>query len=77
MLKGSKILNQSITINNIGSASSTVNLSDVEDLQKLKKISDVVKFGMGNDVPLTWSVISPDELVKVNGLIAQILEDED
>lgn len=68
---------QSITINNIGSASSTVNLSYVEDLQKLKKISDVVKFGMGNDVPLTWSVISPDELVKVNGLIAPILEDED
>lgn len=68
---------QSISINSIGSASSTVNLSYVDELQKLKKISDVVKFGMGNDVPLTWSVISPDELVKVNGLIAPILEDED
>lgn len=68
---------QSIGIVNVGSASSTVNLHYVDELQKLNKISDYVTFQMGNDVPLTWSVVSVDECVKVNGLIAPILEDSD
>ena len=66
---------QIININNVGVASSTVNLTYILDLQKLKKISDTVKFGIGNDIPLTWNVTSPDEYVKVSGLIAPILEE--
>ena len=68
---------QNIGINSIGSASTTVALKYIDELQKLKKIDEMVKFGMGDDVPLTWSVISVDEYVKVGGLIAPIIEDED
>lgn len=68
---------QEIIINNEGSASTVVNLGYVLDLQKLSKINDVVKFGVSNDMPLTWDIISVDECVKVKGLIAPIIESED
>lgn len=68
---------QSIVISSVGSASSTVNLHYIDELQKLKKISDYVTFGIGNDVPLCWNVTSVDEFVKIDGLIAPILNDNE
>lgn len=68
---------QRIIIDNEGSASSIVNLGYVEDLTKLVKISDTVSFGLGNNIPLKWSMVSADDLVRVNGLIAPIIEDND
>ena len=68
---------QEIIINNQGSASTIVNLDYILDLQKLSKISKVVNFGVGNDMPLIWNMVSVDECVKVEGLIAPILESED
>ena len=68
---------QKIFINSQGSASTIVNLDYILDLQKLSKISKVVNFGVGNDMPLIWKIISADECVKVEGLIAPILEEED
>ena len=65
--------NQRLIIDNTGSATSIVNLGYVEDLQKLSKISNTVKLGLGNDMPLVWSMESVD--VKVEGLIAPIIED--
>ena len=68
---------QEIYIENEGSASSIVNLNYILDLQKLSKISGYVRFGVGNDMPLIWNITSPDECVKVEGLIAPIYEEDD
>lgn len=67
--------NQLYEVDTKGDASSTVNLTYISDLQKLKDISDSVTFRIGNDLPLCWSMVSPDEFIKVDGLIAPILED--
>ena len=67
--------NQRLIIDNTGSATSIVNLGYMEDLQKLSKISDTVKLGLGNDMPLVWSMESAYGDVKVEGLIAPIIED--
>lgn len=69
--------NQRIMVDNTGSAESIVNLGYIEDLQKLSKVSDTVVFGLGENMPLVWSVESPDELVKIDGMIAPIIEDTD
>lgn len=68
---------QHITVDTSITAESIVNLTYILDLQKLKKISDEVIFSMGRDMPLTWNMISPDEFVKVSGLIAPIIEDNE
>lgn len=69
--------NQIIDINNVGSASTTVQLSYMLELQKLKDIDGTVTFGMGNDMPLSWNITSVDECVVCNGLIAPIIEQEE
>ena len=69
--------NQRIIIDNEGTAECIVNLGYIDDLQKLSKINDTVHFSMGTDMPLCWNVTSVDECVKVEGLIAPILESED
>ena len=69
--------NQRFIIDNTGTASSTVNIGYVEDLMKLSKISDFVIFGLGNNIPLTWKINSADGFVRVSGLIAPIIEDDD
>ena len=58
-------------------ANATVNLNYILDLQKLNKISDTVIFSIGDNLPLTWNMTSPDMFVKVSGLIAPILEDNE
>lgn len=68
---------QHITVDTSISAESIVNLTYILDLQKLKKINNEVIFSMGKDLPLTWNIISPDEFVKVSGLIAPIIEDNE
>ena len=68
--------NQRIIIDNTGRATSTVNLGYMDDLQKLSKISNIVKLGLGDNLPLVWSMKTVDELVEVKGLIAPIIEDE-
>ena len=68
---------QEIYIDNYGSATTIVNLNYILDLQKLSKINESVTFGVGNDMPLIWNITSPDECVKVEGLIAPIYEEDD
>lgn len=66
---------QKISIDSDVEASSTVNLGYIQDLQKLSKISNEVTLKIGNDMPVTWCIESYDGLVKVDGLIAPILEE--
>lgn len=67
---------QEISINNLGSASTVVNLGYISDLQKLNKINNMITFGVGDNIPLTWNITNVDETVKINGLIAPIIEEE-
>lgn len=53
---------------------STFNIQYMLQLQKLSKISKEVLMKVGDDIPLTWIMTSPDEMVKVSGLIAPIME---
>ena len=68
---------QTIEVDTSLNEESIVNLNYILDLQKLSKIDDTVTFKVGTDMPLTWNVTSPDEFVKVSGLIAPILEEDD
>lgn len=67
---------QEISINNLGSASTVVNLGYISDLQKLNKINNMITFGVGDNIPLTWNITNGDGTVKINGLIAPIIEEE-
>ena len=53
-----------------------VDIKYVQDLLKLSKINKNVTLHMGNGLPLSWTIQSSDELVKVSGLIAPIIEEE-
>ena len=55
--------------------SSIFNIQYILALQKLSKISKEVLFKVGDDIPLTWIMTSPDDLVKVSGLVAPIMEE--
>jgi len=68
---------QVIPIDSDVEATSTINLKYIQDLQKLSKISNEVILKIGNDIPLSWCMESYDGLVKVNGLIAPILEENE
>lgn len=48
----------------------------IRELYKLSKINKVVTLSIGNSMPLSWNIISPDKLVSVTGLIAPIIEEE-
>lgn len=69
--------NQIIRINDDCQCNVTVNTSYVQDILKLSKISKVVTLYMGDNLPLSWNIESPDKYVKVSGLIAPIIEQED
>lgn len=69
--------NQIISIDNDCSCEVTVNTSYIKELLKLSKISNVVTLHMGNDMPLSWNIESSNKFVKVSGLIAPIIEQED
>ena len=57
--------------------SSTYNIDYIGSLQKLSKISDEVLIKIGEQMPCSWIIESPDNLVKVSGLVAPIIENED
>ena len=67
---------QLFDVENTGSASSIVNLGYIMDLQKLKDIDNLVTFRIGDGMPLCWSITSGDECVKVEGMIAPIIEED-
>ena len=55
----------------------TVDIKYIQELLKLNKINKNVTLHMGEEIPLSWNITSPDELVKVSGLIAPIIEEEE
>lgn len=69
--------NQMIDIDSDALCNVVVNLEYVKQLLKLSKINKVVTLKMGDGIPLSWSINSPDELVCINGLIAPIIENEE
>ena len=75
MTQYSDIINLNTTIN--GVMSTTVNVDYIEDILKLSKINDTITFKVGDTIPLTWNLESPDELVKIGGLIAPIIEENE
>lgn len=68
---------QRIPIDTSIDATTTVNLGYIQDLQKLSKISNLVTLKIGDNIPLTWCMESYDGLVKVGGLVAPILEENE
>ena len=68
---------QVINIDNTISNKVIVDLNYVKQLLKLKKISDIVEFSIGENKPLKWKVVSPFEDIKLTGLIAPIIEEEE
>ena len=69
--------NQIIRIDDDCQCNVIVNTSYIQELLKLSKISNTVTLHMGDNAPLSWNITSPDEFVKVSGLIAPIIEQED
>ncbi len=67
----------SLENNIIKPCTTTINVDYVQDILKLSKINDTVTLKVGDTIPVTWNISSPDELVKMNGLIAPIIEDQD
>ena len=57
--------------------SCTVNIQYVADLQKLSKINKEVVMMIGDDLPLSWNITSVDDTVKISGLVAPIIENEE
>lgn len=55
---------------------SVFNIDYLEELLKFKKINNMIELGMGNDMPLTWKIVSDDKLVECSGLIAPRIENE-
>ena len=68
--------NQIISIDNGVTGNVTVNIEYIMQLLKLAKINKNVQFSIGNNIPLSWSINSADELIKVKGLIAPIIEED-
>lgn len=69
--------NQIINIDDECACNVIVNLSYIQEILKLSKINKVVTLKMGDGIPLSWHIESQDQLVKVSGLIAPIIEQED
>ena len=69
--------NLSINIDDTPDGYVTVNVNYINQLLKLSKIDKNVTFLFGDGLPLSWNITSYDELVKVSGLIAPIISEED
>lgn len=69
--------NQIIAIDDECVANVMVNIQYIQQLLKLSKINKIVTLHLGDGVPLSWSIESPDGAVKVSGIIAPIIEQED
>ena len=65
-----------VDTDNKDSITSIYNIDYIGALQKLSNISKECVIKIGNGLPCTWIITSPDELVKVGGLIAPIIEEE-
>lgn len=68
--------NLSINVEDTSDGYVIVNVAYIDQLLKLSKINDEVVFNYGDGIPLSWNITSHDELVKVSGIIAPIIEDE-
>jgi len=66
-----------VETDNADTSSSTFNIDYISSLQKLSKISENVLIKIGNQLPCTWIIVSPDDLVEISGLIAPIIEEEE
>ena len=69
--------NHIISVNSDVLANVTVNIDYIGQLLKLSRINNQVTLYINDDMPLSWNIHSPDELVKIKGLIAPIIEQED
>lgn len=65
-----------VDTDNKDSITSIYNIDYIGSLQKLSNISKECVIKIGDELPLTWIITSPDDLVKVSGLIAPIIEDQ-
>lgn len=68
---------QILDIDEVVSARTIVDLTYMQQLLKLKKINKMVEFKIGDNIPLSWNIVSPMEDIKITGLIAPIIEDEE
>ena len=68
---------QSIMIDSDLEATVTIDIKYVQELLKLSKINKEVEFWRGDDMPVTYKLTSPMEDVKITGLIAPFIEQED
>ena len=66
---------QEIDIDDDVTGNVVVNNSYIRELLKLSKICNTVKFGVGDNIPLSWNIEYFNGLVKYYGLIAPIIED--
>lgn len=67
---------QTIDINSDVVATSIINIGYIQELQKLSKISNEVILKIGDNLPLSWDIESYDGLIKVSGLVAPIMEED-
>lgn len=68
---------QTLMIDSDISVSVTINKDYVQEILKLSKINKEVEFKIGSDTPVTYTITSPMEDVKITGLIAPVIEQED
>lgn len=64
-----------IYVESSAEAKSRYSLKYMKDITKFKKISDIVKVKIGDDMPLIWSLTG--ENVSIEGLIAPLIEMDD
>lgn len=69
--------NNMINIDGDYATNVTVSINYIKQLLKLSRISKVAVFSLGDNLPLTWNISSADELVKISGLIAPIIEQDE
>ena len=67
---------QTVNIDNDCRCTVIVDNNYIKQIIRLSKINKVVTLKLGDNMPLSWEIKSPDELVTVNGLIAPIIEDD-
>lgn len=59
-----------------GNAEVTVSLDYINELLKFDKLTKVVELKIGDNIPLQYHITTPDELIRVDGLIAPIMSED-
>jgi len=59
-----------------GNAEVTVSLEYINELLKFNKLNKVVELKIGDNIPLQYHITTPDELIRVDGLIAPIMSED-